>query len=325
MGSPSALPLRYGEQNSPWWRILKFVGIFTLIFGASHLAMGLHFFKYQWEFRHRPNPTMTPRYFWLMSSSSVLNILSGSFLMLGGVQLLRNGSYKIARFGLWLIVAFWGLGGAIGPFFAPFSWTLPGWFDHVFHLMTFFAFPVMAILLLRLHKLKEASGGLDLSNSDVRSPWPQILKIVAVVALVFAIGHLWVSVRGLLRTLNPPALPRGANPWANPPWNIFRATQAVLMILGAPVSLLMIAGSAIYLRRGYGTKALLVGAKLFLLLWILMVLTNIVFRRAAALEYLVDNAMTIVFPLIVLFLLQEYLMPNPQSAPLLVTPLPAPH
>jgi hypothetical protein len=103
------------------------------------------------------------------------------------------------------------------------------------------------------------------------------------------------------------------------------ATRAILMIFGALVSLMMIASSAVLLRRGYGMKTLIVGAKLLLLFWILATAINMIFRAASTLEYLADNAIAIIFPLIVLFLLQEYLRPNPQPAPLLVMPLAAPH
>src|SRR5437016_5598204 len=101
MTSRAIVPLEYVEQVSPWPRILKLLGMFTLLYGGMNLSMGLHFFKTLWVLRASSNG-MLPREIWIMSGSSLLEILLGGTLMLGGVQALRHHSYRFIALGLWI-------------------------------------------------------------------------------------------------------------------------------------------------------------------------------------------------------------------------------
>jgi hypothetical protein len=162
-----------------------------------------------------------------------------------------------------------------------------------------------------------------MSPSEEKSPWPRILKIIAMVTLLFAAGHLGQSIRSLLWTLNPPVRAWPARASVSQYWDTMRATLAILLILGALVSLMMIASSAVLLRSGRGVKSTIFGAKCLLLLWAIVIITRLFSHAASALEYLADNAIVIVFPAILLLILREYTTQNPQPAPIAALPLPS--
>src|SRR5258706_669910 len=189
MTSRVVVPLSYVEQISPWPRILKLVGVFTLLYGGIILATGLHVFKNLWVLRRNATSALVPRELWVMAGSSLIEILVGSMLVLGAVQVLRNHSYRFISLGLWLLLAICGLGCIVGPILQPQYWTMPMWLDQTLYLSNFLAFPLLAILILRQYELSE-DAAISPSDSDQKSPWVRILKIFGLVRFLFAAARL---------------------------------------------------------------------------------------------------------------------------------------
>src|SRR5881394_322265 len=111
------------RTDHPWPRILQFIAIITMIYGASRMGLKICEAWFVWDFqkgsssffRHSQLP-------WLITS--VIEILMGLLLIIGAVTLLRDGSQRLIVAGQWGTVISWFAIFIVGYMMRPSNFTL---------------------------------------------------------------------------------------------------------------------------------------------------------------------------------------------------------
>ena len=133
-------------------------------------------------------------------------------------------------------------------------------------------------------------------------PWPRILRLLALVALLFAVSQVlvdWLIVYGLFRYKSVySSLPRR--------WEIANTIHSGLAVIDALTACVMIAGALLLLKKTPRVSPLLLAAYNWLFIWTLDTVVQMVGLGFRQVEYLGHSATWIVFPLLAILLLKEY-------------------
>jgi hypothetical protein len=142
------------------------------------------------------------------------------------------------------------------------------------------------------------------------NPWPVVVRMIALVVLLFAAGQLLSDALTIYMTFTEP-IPAGLFPSRMQLLFSSRGPLAVVDVLACGA---MIAGALLVLKQRSATLLMWV-ARAWVLIWAAGMILWLVAQGALAVEYLDNNTMVAAFPVAVILLLGVYQKTEPQAAP----------
>src|SRR5882724_47054 len=160
----------------------------------------------------------------------------------------------------------------------------------------------------------ESQDVISIDREAQPDPWPRILRWMALLALLFAVAQIYMDAQTVraswvLRSMN---YPLGLK------WQISRGLRGALAVIDIVALVVMIFGALLLLKRPTSILPVTLGAKMWLVIWVLGMLVTVSTQGFFVVTYLVQNAVWIGFPAAIVVLMREYakVMPTPAAAPL---------
>src|SRR3954463_15606017 len=106
--STSLPTIPYNDRpDEPWPRILRFIGLVTLIYAAARVGTTISEARQLWPVKRVPFIAASGAIYIFWAIASVIQLIIGLTLIIGAIQLLRRGSQRLILLGLWAIILFW--------------------------------------------------------------------------------------------------------------------------------------------------------------------------------------------------------------------------
>ncbi len=281
----------------------------TLIYAAARVGQKISEGWFLWDQR-RSGPSFVvcglPGAITLLTQIAV-----GLLVILGAIQLLRNRSQRLLLIGQWAMVVLWLLVFFAGWIIQRQGPTLSYLFDSVFDTFYSNVFPIMVILILRVHRLRQQmEPQLQIATDapqQVVGPWPRLLKIISIMMLLFSL----MQVVGVGRYINRlMRLPESPNSSDDTDTRTIVESIGIGIIVVTGVVDVFVAGGALRLYRRREARLLIIGLWLWLLVWAAGVLQYIFeywpVNNVIASMQLLNRAEFATFPALVLLILREY-------------------
>jgi len=139
------------RTDHPWPRILQFIAIITIIYGAARIGLKISEAWFVWGARKTSN---LPSLGWELTSliTWLIEIPIDLMLIIGAVSLLRSGSQRLILIGQWGMVIWWFVVFIAVRIMRWESLTLSLAFDAIQNAFYSNVLPIMVILILRAHR-----------------------------------------------------------------------------------------------------------------------------------------------------------------------------
>jgi hypothetical protein len=150
---PASIPtIGYRDHTDhPWPRILQFVAIITLIYGAARIGLKISEAWFVWDFQNSSRrASLVSELTWAILS--LVEILMGLVLIIGAVTLLRSGWQRLILAGQWGVVISWFAALVAGYIMQPAHLTLALAFDAFLQAFYQNILPIMVILVMRAYR-----------------------------------------------------------------------------------------------------------------------------------------------------------------------------
>ena len=142
------------RTDHPWPRILQFIAIVTLIYGAARVGLMVGEGRFLWQVGTTSGGTILGLSYLLWGFVWVLAVVIGLLLIVGAISLLRSGTTQLILAGHWAMIVLWLLTFIAGFMIRPGSESVALLFNSLLHAFSTNFFPIMVILILRAHRMR---------------------------------------------------------------------------------------------------------------------------------------------------------------------------
>src|SRR4051812_48200783 len=151
MAAATVLNVNYEDSTrGPWPWILRLIAIFVLIVVAARAAMLLADSWSFLPFGKAPPIALKPRQIGFLMIAGGIGLVIDAVQIIGSVQLLRRGNWRLLVSGLWMMILFWVVTFLLALFF---FWPRQNQAAMISSSMVYNmergVFPVMVLLCLR--------------------------------------------------------------------------------------------------------------------------------------------------------------------------------
>ena len=150
------------------------------------------------------------------------------------------------------------------------------------------------------------------------NPWPSILRLIALVALLFAAAHILLDLSPLVGSISRPSIsppPTTSRVRVSSSLRTVQRLRVPLAAIDALDCALMIAGALLMLQFPQIRFPLLLACWAWLAIWAAGVAVNLFSLGWRGIQFLGLNVMWIGFPVLAILLLRQHRATNPAAAP----------
>src|ERR1041385_6123503 len=129
----------------------------------------------------------------------------------------------------------------------------------------------------------ESLDVIAIDQSEQPNPWPRILRWVALLALLFAAAQIYLDAQTIRVSFG-----RFSTTSAEPlKWQVYRGLRGALAVVDIVGLGIMISGALLLLKRSTSLLPITMGAKMWLVPWVLRMLVIVATQGLLVVEYLV--------------------------------------